>query len=102
MMAAPYLLPYPIILAIMGGWAVFHTFVVKFVNYCINKCSRDKGKVYKSKLNRNFYSSLNNYQINRLKMSLEMQLQNNVELLKGNFIVLKTICLNSIQKLKEV
>ncbi len=67
---APHLWAYPIIFVIMGGWAIFHTFVVRFLSYCISKCSKESGKIYKSKLNRSFYSSLNQYQINRLKMSL--------------------------------
>lgn len=75
---APYLIPYIVIFVGLGVWGVFHSTIVAAIGYCVEKCERDVSQIYKSKANRNFFASLNKYQINRLKMSTEMQLHNTV------------------------
>lgn len=76
--AAPYLIAYIVIFVVLAAWGVFHSTIVRVVGYCVEKCERDVSQIYKSKLDRNFYSTLNTYQINRLKMSTELQLHNTV------------------------
>jgi hypothetical protein len=106
--STPYLLPYVVIFLLLACWAVFDSTIVKFCAYCMKKFDKNLGTVYRSKFHQNFFGTLNDYQINKLKLSMEMQLNTCVHIgsmiARGdhaNLNIIQQICRNTIMELQN-
>ena len=99
----PYLIPYVGIFILLAAWGLFYSTFVKCFTYCMNALSDERSKIYRSKLNSYFYSALNSYQLNKLKMSLDLQRHNTIEHNKtinaSNNI--KDICERSLSRIRQ-
>lgn len=69
----------------------------------MNLMSDERSKIYRTRFNPNFFSTLSNLQMNKLKMSLEMQLNNSVSHSTINQTsCIKIVCENSLAKIKNM
>lgn len=66
--------------------------------------SDERSVIYKTRFNPNFFSTLSNLQMNKLKMSLEMQLNNSVSHngSSNQASCIKIICENSLNQIKNL
>lgn len=69
-----YLVPFVIFFILLVVWGFFNATLISLIQCCYRRCKQhEMSMVRKDKLNTNFYHSLDEYQTNRLKLSLERE-----------------------------
>jgi hypothetical protein len=66
-----YTLPYVALFILLVVYGFFKSTIIKCLSACLAKCNKTLNRVNRYKIQQDFFDSLNEYQLNRLKLLTE-------------------------------